>query len=329
MEEQHPFANLIRTLGRGRKGSRSLSQDEAFEAMGMILEGQVEPEQLGAFLMLIRVKEETAEEVAGFVRAVRRTIQLPGNVPAVELDWSSYAGKRRHLPWFLLSVLLLADNGVKVFMHGLKGRKDERIYTPPALEFLGLPVCDSLAAAATRLETDNFAYVNLEQISPRLQQIIDLREILGLRSPVHTVSRMLNPFSAPCQMQGIFHPGYLEIHQGAALCLEQPHMAVIKGDGGEIEAAPDGGCRILSVHEGHTEEEEWPPLLTSRELKPKTLDLETLPQLWRGTIEHKYGTAAVINTLAVTLHMMRKQTRRDDAIAMATAWWQDRSRDLI
>lgn len=327
--ESHPFAPYIRTLGRGKKGSRSLSEDEAFAAMTMVLEGQVEPEQLGAFLMLIRVKEETPAEVAGFVRAVRRTFQLPDQLPEVDVDWSSYAGKRRHLPWFILSVLLLADNGVKVFMHGLKGRKDDRIYTPPALEFLGLPVCDSLAAATTRLAQHNFAYVNLEQISPRLQQLIDLRELLGLRSPVHTVSRMLNPFQAPCQMQGIFHPGYLEIHQGAARLLEQPHMAVIKGDGGEIEASPDAACRVLSVHQGELQEAEWPPLLSSRALKPKTLELDTLRQLWRGQIEHLYGEAAVINTLAMTLHTMGKGDTRDAALALATQWWHDRSRDMI
>ncbi len=62
MDTQHPFAKFIRTLGRGKQGSRSLSQDEAFEAMSMIMEGHIEPEQLGAFLMLIRVKEETSEE---------------------------------------------------------------------------------------------------------------------------------------------------------------------------------------------------------------------------------------------------------------------------
>ena len=49
--QQHPFAQYIRTLGRGKHGSRSLSQDEAFEAMNMIMEGHVEPEQLGAVII--------------------------------------------------------------------------------------------------------------------------------------------------------------------------------------------------------------------------------------------------------------------------------------
>ena len=329
MDAQHPFSRFIRTLGRGKQGSRSLSQDDAFEAMNMIMAGHVEPEQLGAFLMLVRVKEETPEEVAGFVRAVRQHIQLPGNAPAIDIDWSSYAGKRRHLPWFVLSVLLLADNGHKVFMHGLQGRKDERIYTAAALEYLSLPVSQSLADATTRLEHDNFAYLNLEQLCPRLQQLIDLRELLGLRSPVHTVARMLNPFNAPCQMQGIFHPGYLEIHQGAAQILNQPHMAVIKGDGGEIEASPDSPCKLMSVHDHQTLKEEWPALLSSRAVKPKSLELENLKKLWRGVNEDSYGEAAVINTLAITLYTMRKANTHEDALNLATEMWTLRSKDLI
>ena len=329
METQHPFAKFIRTLGRGQKGSRSLSQEEAFEAMEMIMNGHVEPEQLGAFLMLIRVKEETPEEVAGFVRAVRQHIQLPNNIPMVDVDWSSYAGKRRHLPWFILSVLLLADNGIKVFMHGLRGRKDNRIYTPAALEYLGLPISTSISAAASTLDNTNFAYLNLESLSPRLQHIIELRELLGLRSPVHTVSRMLNPFHAPCQMQGIFHPGYLEIHQGAAKLLAQPHMAVIKGDGGEIEASPDSPFKMLSVHDGETKTEEWPELLSTRALKPKILELETMKLLWQGKIEHEYGQSAVINTLAITLYTLKKFETRADSLERATELWHDRSKTII
>jgi anthranilate phosphoribosyltransferase len=327
--QQHPFAQFIRTIGRGKKGAYSLTQDEAYKAMGMIIDGHIEPEQLGAFLMLMRVKEETPAEVAGFVRAARERIQLPGNLPVVDLDWSSYAGKRRHLPWFILSVLLLVDSGVKVFMHGLAGRKDNRIYTPTALSALGLPISTSLRDAANKIQDTGFAYLNLDKLSPRLQQFIDLREILGLRSPVHTVSRMLNPFQAPCLMQGIFHPGYLEIHQGAARLLEQPHTAVIKGDGGEIECNPDMDCQLYSVHGGEASQEEWPAILNQRQLKPQTLDISNLGKVWRGEQTDTYGQAAVISTLAVTLYTMRKAANHKEAISIAKSMWADRSHDLI
>ena len=67
--EPHPFARFINILGRGKTLTRSLTIDEAERAMAMVLAGETLPEQLGAFLMLLRVKEESPEEIAGFVRA--------------------------------------------------------------------------------------------------------------------------------------------------------------------------------------------------------------------------------------------------------------------
>lgn len=86
--------------------------------------------------MLLRLKEETPEEIAGFTLGTRDTFDLPANIPAVDIDWSSYAGKRRQLPWFILSALLLAQNGSKVFMHGTGGHTPGRIYTRETLQNL-------------------------------------------------------------------------------------------------------------------------------------------------------------------------------------------------
>ena len=52
---EHSFAEYIRILGKGKKGSRPLTQDEAYRSMKMIMAGEVLPVQLGAFLMLMRV----------------------------------------------------------------------------------------------------------------------------------------------------------------------------------------------------------------------------------------------------------------------------------
>ncbi len=327
--ELHPFSEFIRILGRGKKGARSLTQDEAETAMGMILDGHVEPEQLGAFLMLVRVKEETPEEVAGFVTAVRKRMALPGSIPAVDVDWSSYAGKRRHLPWYIPSVLAMVDSGMKIFMHGLKGRKDDRLYTPDVLSQLGIPVCNSLSEAATTVTTEGFAYVGLDNFFPRLQQLIDLRDLLGLRSPVHTVSRMLNPFDAPCQMQGIFHPGYQEIHQGAATLLNQSRMAVIKGDGGEIECNPDAPCPVYTSHNGEQSVTEWPALYSTRHVKPAQLDISGLRGVWKGTEKNEYGEGAIIMTIAVTLFTKGDTDSYNDSISKAHDIWNTRNKDRI
>jgi len=327
MTAEHPFAQYIRILGKGRHGSRALSSEEAFEAMRMIMADEVEPEQLGAFLMLMRVKEESPEEVASAVRAIRGFLEIPADAPAVDLDWSSYAGKKRQLPYFILATLLLADNGVRVFMHGASGHTAGRIYTKEVLPQLGLPVATSLGEAASQLAGNNFAYIDLEHLSPKLHRIIELRPLLGLRSPVHTIARMLNPFGAPYLMQGIFHPGYRPTHQLAAQLLEQPHMAVIKGEGGEIERNPDLPCLVQSLHGGELSDEEWPAMFEKRHIRSDDLDATHLIGLWDGSREDEYGTGAVIGTVAVTLYMMGRAANREEAEAQARSLWDARNRE--
>lgn len=326
MTQEHLFAQYIRILGKGRNGSRALSPEEMFEAMRMIMSNEVEPIQLGAFLMLMRVKEETPDEVAAAVRAIRQHLAIPADAPAVDLDWSSYAGKKRQLPWFLLSTLLLAEHGIRVFMHGASGHTAGRIYTKDVLPALGIPVAKSLADASEQLKQNNFAYIDLEQMSPRLHQIIELRPLLGLRSPVHTIARMLNPFNAPYMMQGIFHPGYRPTHQVAGQLLGQPHMAVIKGEGGEIERNPDLACLIQGVHNGELFEEEWPPLFEKRHVRQDELVVSHLAEVWNGSRDDEYGIGSIVGTAAVALHLMGRAKSREEAEAMARTLWNNRNR---
>ena len=118
MTEEHPFAQYVRILGKGPNLSRPLTDEEMYQAATMIMKNQVEPMQIGAFLCILRMRTEVPEEGAGFVRAVRDTLVQPDNMPKVDLDWSSYSGKKRQLPWFLLATQLLASNGICIFMQG-------------------------------------------------------------------------------------------------------------------------------------------------------------------------------------------------------------------
>jgi anthranilate phosphoribosyltransferase len=326
--EEHAFAKYIRALGKGKNGSRPLTREEAFDAMQMIMNGQVEDVQLGAFMMLMRVKEETREELAGFIDATKASFVVP-NAVAVDLDWSSYAGKRRHLPWFLLSTLLLANNGIKVFMHGAGGHTSGRIYTQDILPFLGLQHATSFAQAAEQLETHNFAYLPLEFLSPKLHKIIELRPLMGLRSPVHTLARMINPFNANYMMQGIFHPGYQAVHQEAAQLIGQANMAVLKGEGGEIERNPDIECVVKGVRDGELFEESWPALFAQRHVKEPELQPQRLSQLWRGEIADEYAVATVTGTAAIALKLLNKAPSITAAQQLAEQFWADRDKHKI
>ncbi len=322
-DQEHPFAKYIRILGKGKKGSRSLTQEEAYSAMTMIMEGKVEPVQLGAFLMLMRVKEESAEELAGFVKASRDSFEQPDQSITVDLDWSSYAGKRRHLPWFLLSALLLANNNFLVFMHGTSGHSANRIYTEDILPLFDIKPATSYEESARQMKQSCFSYLSLKYFCPKLFEMIELRQLMGLRSPVHTLARMLNPFHARTSIQGIFHPGYRPVHQQAALLLGD-NITVFRGEGGEAERNPDVDCLVQSVESGIIIDEQWPALFKRRHIKPDHLEPSDLLSLWQGTKEDEYGESAIISTTAIALKALGKADNQEQALDLASQFWQAR-----
>ncbi|SEG01016.1 glycosyl transferase family protein [Marinobacterium lutimaris] len=327
MAQEHPFAQYVRILGKGKKGSRSLDRTEARAAMGMILDGEVRPEQLGAFLMLLRVKEEAPEELAGFADAVRERYQPLAGIQA-RVDWASYAGKKRHLPWFLLSALLLAEQGIPVFMHGARGHTAGRIYTEDMLAQFGLPSCESWQQAGEELESRGFAFMSIDQLCPPLGEIIQLRNILGLRSPVHTLCRMLNPLEADVTVDGVFHPPYAPMHQRTAQLLGTHQAVTVRGDGGEAEIKPDTDCDLHWIVNGELSTGTWPRIYPQRLVKDESLDPKDLLRLWRGEIEHSYGEGAVVSTLAMVLRLLNPAELENPAqlIEQARVIWSERDR---
>ncbi len=324
----HPFAEVIRTIGRGETLSRPLTESEAESAMAMILAGQVEPVQLGAFLLLLRYRKETPPELAGFVRATRQRLrQMPS--AEVDLDWPSYADRHKQLPYFVLSALLLAVNGIRVAMHGIDGAGDAT--TPKVLRALGLgPAVDTRAAEA-QLRDRMLTYLPLRLICPEMQKLFDLRPILGVRSPANSLCRELNPAAAPYQLQGVFHPTYLPSHSETARLLGQPHAAIFKGGGGEIQRNPDKSGRVATVDKGTIGEEIW-EAMPSAERHPwreEPADPQRVAALWRGEMAAPGPEAAVIGTAAIALKLMGRSKTQAEATDTARRLWRDRPKQAI
>jgi len=316
---EHPFAQFVRILGKGKRGARSLTREEAAQAMGMLLDGETEDTQLGAFLMLLRHKEESAEELAGFTDAVRCRLHAPAL--QVDLDWPSYAGKKRHLPWFLLAAKALADSGVRIFMHGGGMHTAGRLYSEQLLELLDIALCHDWDQAAAALEQRQLAFMPLGDWMPGLQRMIDLRNVLGLRSPIHSLARILNPLQASCGLQSIFHPGYQAVHRDASQLLGD-HVIVIKGEGGEIEINPDSPCQLLVTCAEGSWEEEWPAFFAQRHVKPAQLEPAKLLAVWQGHETCEYGLQAVISTIAMALCGLGLP--RQEAFSRAREIWDGR-----
>ena len=326
---EHPFAPYVRILGKGKTGSRSLKREEAADAFGMILRDEVEPLQLGAFLMLLRVKEETGEELAGFVDACRAEMITPPEHLLATLDWSSYAGKKHQHPWYLLSMLLLAGAGYRVFAHGGDGHTAGRLYTEQAMLELGLPVADNWKMVAHQLDKENLSYLPLRAFCPRLHDIMQLRHLLGLRSPVNTLVRMLNPLRAPASIQSIFHPAYGSLHRDADRILQQPRSLVFKGDSGEVEVKPQADTRLLILENANERE-----LLLPRTLSTKVAAVDQplsgpLKTLWQSTSEDTYGCDAVIATTVAALVCLEPDWDLQRCQQYSRDLWHNRDRERL
>jgi anthranilate phosphoribosyltransferase len=267
----------------------------------MILRGDVEPLQLGAFLMLLRVKEETPEELAGFVQACRENMIAPPAGLVADLDWSCYAGKRHQHPWFILSMILLAQAGHRVFIHGSMGHTAGRLYAEAALRQLRLPVAANWTEVGEQLQREQLSYLPLQQFCPPLQGLLQLKHLLGLRSPVNTLSRLLNPLRASASLQSVFHPAYARLHQEADNILGQVRALVFKGESGEIEIKPQADTRISLLHNEQLDELMLPRAIMQRVDSVPAPGVEALRSLWCNRAVDDYGLAATLGTTAVAL----------------------------
>jgi anthranilate phosphoribosyltransferase len=319
------FATFVATLGRGPGRSRALSRDEAQTAFGMVLRNEPDPHQVGAFLMLLRFRGEDAEEITGMVQAARAHANLGHAGLGVDLDWPSYgAGRTRGAPWFLLSALALARSGITVLMHG-SNDYSSGISVHDGLAALGLRPDTDLTSAATTLRTDHFAYLPLRAIAPAVDRLLDMRRMFGLRSPVNTVARLINPGSAPAGVDGVFHPPYIDVHLGVAERMGRRRLLVLKGGGGEAERVPlKAATATIWDQETGRREILLPTVEGLRPHPPATDTLATFAAVWTGETNPETPLATIRATIALALLAMGRTDDPAQAMDQAATIWAER-----
>tara|TARA_A200000113_G_scaffold71663_2_gene62620 strand:+ start:130 stop:1119 length:990 start_codon:yes stop_codon:yes gene_type:complete len=320
---QQPFSEYIKIIGKGQKGGRSLTRDEAYHAMKMVLANEVTGDQRGAFLMLLRTREETPEEVIGFVDACRELIEPEVKTLTPTLDIGCYAGKRRQLPWYLLAVAVLAKNGYSVMLHGAHEPGSGRLYASIALPTLGLPEVDSIADAKLQLADKGVTYLDLSYLLPALDTIIKLREVFGLRSCANTLARLLNPTAAQYCVQGVYHM-HLD-HKHCRVNENYPSIDALcfRGDGGDPEVNGERETELFITRNGETKAMIMPVVADKWALKDKDMNVSDMLDVWAGRKNSVYGEQAILSTLASYLVLLQSCDVAD-ALRQARLLWSQR-----
>jgi anthranilate phosphoribosyltransferase len=205
-------AHWIKELGRGARGARSLSRADAQDLFGQMLDGRVPELELGALLIALRIKGESADEVAGFLAAIdARTAHLAApNGPRTVL-LPSFNGARKQANLMPLVARLLAREGVPVLIFG-RHDFDSRHSPFALLAALGEAESPDLAHAQARLATDRLAVLPLNLLNPGLDALMALRPRLGLRNSSHSLAKLLSPFAPgrSVRVVAVTHPEYLD-----------------------------------------------------------------------------------------------------------------------
>ena len=238
------IASLIREIGRGRDHARDLSREQAQELMGQIFDGTVSDLELGAFCVAMRIKGETAQELAGFIDAAQsRTQRLRAQAPCIVIP--SYNGARKLPLMTPLLAGLLAQQGCSVLIHGAQ-TEDTRIACESVMRALNWPVLQTLRPIAA----SEVVFVPTHLLSPGLQRLLDVRRTIGLRNAGHSLVKLLLPLMQPGLLISSYtHPEYAT-SMSQALTLTETAALLLRGTEGESVADPRRQPQIDLVMQG-------------------------------------------------------------------------------
>ena len=227
------IGQYIKEIGRGKDGARALSREQAADLFGQVLDGKVTDLEVGAFCLAMRIKGETPSEMAGFLDATHQRLKLvPGNSgsrPTVVLP--SYNGARK-LPLLTpLLALLLAREGLPVLIHGT-ATESSRIFVSEVLEALEIRA----QAAITSIADGELAFIPTEVLCPALKRLLDVRRVVGLRNPAHSLVKIMSPCAGPSLVISSYtHPEYA-VSMAQTFELVGANAILLRGTEGEVVA---------------------------------------------------------------------------------------------
>lgn len=241
---------FLKEIGRGKDGARALTRAQAAELLGYILDGRASDLQVGAFCVAMRIKGETAQEMAGFLDAVQaRLPALPAPAgSAVVLP--SYNGARRLPVLTPLLALLLAREGMPVLLHGCT-TETSRVTAAQVLQLMGHAPATALRSPAP----GELVHLHTRDMLPALAKLLDVRAEVGLRNPAHALVKLLDPLAhsgvRSLVVGSYTHPEYA-ISMAASHAETHSHALLLRGLEGESVADPRRQPALRGIVHGAT-----------------------------------------------------------------------------
>lgn len=325
MTHSTSYSAYIKRIGRGAHAT-DLEEHEAYQMFSAMLDDGVADLELGAIVLAMRMKSESASEIMGFYRAMSEriyTLDAPNTLgsPCLPVVLPCYNGARRQANLLPLLALLLRNYGIPVLLHGvLQG--NARVTTASILRELGIAPSANLAHAKKQLEEQRIAFLPTAALSPGLASILALRDRLGVRNSGHSLAKLLDPFPGGClRVVNVTHPEYLG-KMNEFLISTGARALLLRGTEGEPYANPKrrpqmdffNANKQITLFEAEEGTLKQPPPL------PADMDALTTANWISRVLAHEIPVPQpIINQLACCLYGSGYADDMSQAIALAAS----------
>jgi anthranilate phosphoribosyltransferase len=239
---------------------KALSRAETRLVMGTIMSGEATPAQIGGFLVALRLKGETADEIAGAAEAMREHVIAVTPTREDIVDTAGTGGDGANT--FNISTaaaLVAAAAGSAVAKHGNRSVSSQS-GSADVLESLGFDLELSSERIAESIDTLGFGFMFAPFHHPAMKHAGPVRKELAARTVFNVLGPLTNPAGARAQVVGVYAPELVPVIADVLAKLGARRAFVVHGAGGIDELSPAGPNLVCEVVNGDVHRREIDPL---------------------------------------------------------------------
>lgn len=233
---------------------QSLSETQAEEAMNLIMQGEATPAQIGAYLIALRMKGETPEEILGSARAMRaHATPVPLTQSGPLLDTAGTGGDGRHT--FNISTaaaFVVAGTGRRVAKHGNRAASSQ-CGSADVLAALGVNLDLTPEQVARCIEEVGIGFLFAPRFHPAMKHAVGPRREIGQRTVFNLLGPLTNPARATHQLIGVAEAQWTQVLAEVLAALGGKSALVVHGYGGVDELTTLGPNRVSHLKNGQVE----------------------------------------------------------------------------
>ena len=226
-----------------------LSHDSAFDVMLSIMSGKFNDAQIAGFLMALRTKGETVDEIAGFANAMREKM-VPVSLVSPAIDMCGTGGDA--LGTFNISTaasFVVAGAGVKVAKHGNRSMTSQS-GSADVLQALGIAINRPVENSVEDIENTGLGFLFAPAYHPAMKHAVGARKALAVRTVFNILGPLCNPANVKAQAMGIFHLDLTEVQVNVLKVLGSTDVMVFHGRDGLDEISTTTTTKISQMRNG-------------------------------------------------------------------------------